>query len=325
MLVSIIIPVFNVEDYLPECLDSVLVQTHSDIEVILVDDGSSDSSGNICDNYSLKDSRIRVIHKDNSGAADARNAGIDISSGSYIAFIDSDDRADPDYIEYLLGLCTDSGADLSCCSHRVLSKGKESLYRFRKNEPGLYSGNHEVMRAFMSTRLLSASVWGKLFRRELFADVRFPEGSTFYEDDATLYRLAAAADSAVLGPEPKYLYQVRDGSLVQSNSPSASLRLIDVMNEQLGLIRSSYPELTSYAKANIIMAVNHCVMKYAEYGKFSTAPIPELKKYYREYERDFLRGISYMPAKLFSMTAYISIPSAMRIYRLLHKSYRAEL
>ena len=325
MLVSVIIPVFNVEDYLPSCLDSVLSQTHREIEVILIDDGSTDSSGKICDEYALKDSRIKVIHKANSGVADARNAGIDAASGDYIAFIDSDDYTDQDYIGYLLGLCTANSSDLACCSHRVLNSGKESNYRFRKTDPGKYTGKSDVMKAFLTTRLLSVSVWGKLFKRELFDNIRFPAGKTFYEDDSTMYRLVSESGSAVLGAEPKYVYRLHGESLIHKNTPDESLKLIDIMEDQLRLLEEHYPELVPYGKANIIMAVNHCVMKHAEYGLFHFGSKNRLKKYYREYEKFFLKGISYMPAKLFSVTAYISIPFAMRIYRLLHRVYRAEV
>ena len=316
MLVSLIIPVFKVCDYLPRLLETVLSQTHREIEVILVDDGSPDSSGEICDEYAGLDSRIKVIHKSNSGVADARNVGIDASSGDYIALIDGDDYLADDYIEYLLLLCTDNDADLSCCAWTMDIDGKLSKCSYRKREPGLYKGKHKAMEALMTTRLLSSSVWGKMFKRTLFDNIRFPVGSKYYEDDATIYRLVAAADSVMIGGESKYFYVLRSGSFIHKSFNDNILKIIDVFKERCAFIEAEYPELAVYARSDILMVVNHCVIKLSDEQLYDHPCIDGLKNYYKQYEKDFLRGISYPPAKLFSIVAYINIRLAMRLYRL---------
>ena len=322
MLVSLIITVFNVESYLPQCLDSVLAQTHDDIEVILIDDGSTDSSGDICTRYKDSDERIRVLRQENRGIADTRNAGIEASTGDYIVFVDADDRIAEDHVEYLLKLCTDNDADMACCAWTLDDHGRMSKCSYRKNEPGLYKGDHEAMRALLTTRLLSSSVWGKIYKRVLFDEVRFPEGTNYYEDDATMYRLVSHASSVAIGDRSTYYYRLRDDSLIHRTFNDNNLKMISVFEDRCAFIEARYPELAVYAKADILMAVNHCVIKMCDEELFDHPCIPGLKQYYRKYEKYYLKGISYFPAKLFSIVAYINIRLAMRLYRLSGKHTR---
>ena len=322
MLVTLIIPVFNVSNYLPRLLDSVLSQTHRELEIILIDDGSTDSSGNICDDYASKDSRIKVLHRSNSGVADARNAALDIATGEYIVFADGDDYLDSDYVKYLLNLCTNINADMACCAWSTDENGKIRKCTFRKNEPGIYKGNHEAMRALLTTRLMSSSVWGKMFKRRLFDEVRFPKGSNYYEDDATMYRIVSKAGSAAVGGESKYFYTLRDDSMIHRSFNDNNFKMIEVFEERCAFIEKNYPELSVYARSDILMAVNHCVIKMCDDRLFGHPAIKRLKPYYKRYEKDYLKGISYFPAKLFSIVAFISIRLAMRLYCLSGKHTR---
>lgn len=322
MLVSVIIPVYNVSEYLPRLMETVLSQTHKELEIITVDDGSPDDSGRICDGYAAKDSRIRVIHKSNSGVADARNAALDIASGDYIVFADGDDYLDPDYVSYLLKLCTSNDADISCCAWTTDEGGKLTKCTFRKNEPGIYTGGNEAMRALLTTRLMSSSVWGKMFKRHLFDGVRFPQGSNYYEDDATMYRIVSKAKSAAVGSESRYFYTLRDDSMIHRSFNDNNFKMIEVFEQRCAFIEKNYPELSVYAKSDILMAVNHCVIKMCDERLFGHPKIKELKAYYRKYEKYFLKGISYFPAKMFSIAAFISIRLAMRLYVLSGKHTR---
>jgi len=322
MLVSVIIPVCKVSSYLPRLMESVLSQTHKEIEIILVDDGSPDDSGEICDRYAGKDPRVKVIHRANSGVADARNAALDIAAGEYIVFADGDDYLDPDYVNYLLTLCVVNNADMSCCAWTTDENGKLTNCTFRKNEPGIYRGNHEAMRAMLTTRLLSSSVWGKMFKRKLFDGVRFPKGSNYYEDDATMYRLVSKAESAAVGGESRYFYTLRGDSMIHRSFNDNNFKMIEVFEERCAFIEKNYPELSVYARSDILMAVNHCVIKMCDDRLFGHPRIKELKTYYKRYEKDFLKGISYFPAKLFSVVAFISIRLAMRLYCLSGKHTR---
>lgn len=316
MLVSLIIPVYNVSGYLPRLMETVLSQTHKELEIILIDDGSPDPSGELCDRFASDDSRVKVIHKSNSGVADARNAGINAATGEYIAFADGDDYLENDYIEYLIRLCTENSADISCCAWTTDENGRLNKCTYRKREPGIYKGNHEAMRALLTTRLFSSSVWGKMFKKDLFDDVRFPEGTNYYEDDATMYRLASRADSVAIGGESKYFYTLRNDSMIHRSFNDNNLQMIRVFEERCNFIESEYPELSVYARSDILMAVNHCVIKMCDEKLFDHPCIRGLKVYYKCYEKDFLKGISYFPAKFFSVAAFINIRLAMRLYSL---------
>ena len=315
MLVSLIIPVFNVSDHLPKLMETVLSQTHRELEIILIDDGSSDGTGELCDGYAARDSRIKVTHTRNRGIADARNTGVDNATGDYIAFADGDDRLADDYIEYLLALCIDNGADMSCCAWTLDDHGSLTKCRYRKSDPGIYKGNHEAMRALLTTLLLSSSVWGKMYKSGLFDEVRFPEGTNYYEDDATMYRLVAHADSVAIGGDAKYFYTLREDSMIHRPFNDNNLKMIEVFEERCAFIGREYPELAVYARSDILMAVNHCVIKMCDEKLYDHPCIDGLKTYYRRYEKDFLKGISFLPAKLFSIAAYINIRFAMRLYR----------
>ena len=322
MIVSLIIPIYKVSDCLPRLLDSVLAQTHKDLEVILIDDGSPDSSGMICDEYAKKDPRFKVIHKENGGVSNARNSGLDVASGDYIAFADGDDYLAEDYIGYLLDLCTGNNADMSCCAWTLDIDGQLKKCSFRKNEPGLYTGNLEAMRAMLTTRLLSSSVWGKMFKRSLFGNVRFPDGSNYYEDDATMYRLVANAGSVAIGGDSKYFYTLRNDSMIHRSFNDNNFKMIEVFEKRCAFIEKNYPELSVYARSDILMAVNHCVIKMCDERLFDHPSIKNLKSYYKRYEKDYLKGISYFPAKMFSVAAFISIRLAMRLYCLSGKHTR---
>ena len=316
MKVSLIVPVFNVCRHLPRLMETVLSQTHREIEVILVDDGSTDSSGETCDKYASQDGRVKTIHTPNRSAADARNTGIEASTGDYVVFADGDDYLANDYVEYLLRLCTENDADVSCCAWSTDRNGSIRKCSYRKSEPGLYKGNHEAMRALLTTRLMSSSVWGKMFKRRLFDGIRFPEGSNYYEDEATIYRLVAKADSVAIGDESKYFYVMRDDSLTHRSFDDNNLKIIKVFEERCAFIEENYPELKDFARSDVLMVVNHCVIRLSNEKLFDHPSINGLKSYYKRYEKYFLKGISYFPAKLFSLAAFVNIRLAMRLYRL---------
>ncbi len=316
MLVSLIIPVYNVSNYLPKLLLTVLSQTHTELEVILINDGSTDSSGKICDKYAEDDKRIKVIHQSNRGVSDARNAGIDAATGEYLVFADGDDYLAYDYVQYLLDLCVNNSADLACCAWTYDYGQTLKKCSYRYNEPGLYLGKHEAMRALLTTRLMSSSSCGKMFKRKLFDEIRFPSGINLYEDDATIYRLVNASESVVIGSESKYFYRQRNGSAVHKPFNENNLSIIKIYEDRCSFIETNYPELALYARSDILMVVNHCVIRLANEKFYHHPSINRLKTFYKQYEKDFLKGISYFPAKLFSLAAYISIPMAMRLYKL---------
>lgn len=211
--VSIIIPIYNVEEYLEQCIDSVLAQTHKEIEVILVDDGSPDNCGAICDNYSMKDSRIRVIHKKNGGLSSARNAGLDIATGEYIMFIDSDDFIEQDMVEALLTLKAESSADIVCCGAYQYSKGKQPYIIKRtvsKNKIETYGQSDALKKLILRT--IDCSSCNKLYPKELIGSTRFIDGRN-NEDRPFLFELYQRCNTIAYCNKVYYYYRVREGSI----------------------------------------------------------------------------------------------------------------
>jgi len=207
--VSVIIPVYNVEKYLHKCLDSVINQSLSDIEIILVDDGSTDESGVICDEYSKRDRRIRVIHKKNGGLSDARNAGIENSTAPFLMFIDSDDWVEPDFCEKPYRAAIEYNADLVLFSFNV-HRIDGSIVR---KKTGMREGLLGEGEAFRYNVFFAHAAWLGLYRKELFANIRYPVGK-LYEEAATSHKTIHAAQRIWLINENLYNYRVgRPGSI----------------------------------------------------------------------------------------------------------------
>ena len=214
-LITIIVPVYRVEEYLARCVDSILAQTYKHLEIILVDDGSPDNSGTICDSYAQHDDRISVIHKQNGGLSDARNAGIDRANGSYLTFLDSDDWIPEEYIMYLYGLLKEAESDISLCN--FLKTTSEILPVSTESEIITVLTNNEVLEKYTDLgdefhpQMVMAC--GKLFKVELFKTIRFPVGR-LHEDEFTTYKLFYYAKKTVLSTRPLYYYWQRDDSIM---------------------------------------------------------------------------------------------------------------
>lgn len=199
-LVSVIVPVYNVEEYLDDCMESIVSQTYNNLEIILIDDGSTDLSGEKCDEWKKRDDRIIVIHQKNKGISATRNIGIDKSVGEWIAFIDSDDAVEEEYIEKLLFCCKKWNATISCCQSD-LSK--------------TYIGNEEICiksNIFLLSRYYQTSLWHYIYKKELFEGILFPEGK-LSEDVAVLYKLIYCAKMVVVISDILYHRTIRKGSL----------------------------------------------------------------------------------------------------------------
>lgn len=182
-MVSVIVPVYNVKPYLEECLDSILQQSYTQMEIILIDDGSTDGSGAICDSYLQKDNRFQVIHQQNQGLSAARNRGIECAAGDYLCFVDSDDYLYPNSIEILLRLCVENEADMSICTFDLLTnETKHCLQAAERISPSVevFCGNQK-MEAYLRQKKINTAAWGKMYAAKLFRELRFPVGK-LYED-----------------------------------------------------------------------------------------------------------------------------------------------
>ena len=206
--VSVIVPVYNVAPYLREALDSVVGQSYRNLEIIIVDDGSTDGSSEICDEY-LSDLRVQVIHQENRGLSNARNVGLDLSSGVYIAFLDSDDAFHPDFVQKMVDGIGD--ADVEVCRYEVHQRILESRGHISpRAKEGVYS-QKEALQALADGRI-NVAVWNKLYRRELWWEIQFPDGHN-YEDIETTYRIFDCCKRVKVLDQTLYLHRRRPGSI----------------------------------------------------------------------------------------------------------------
>ena len=219
VLVSIIVPVYNIEKYISRCIESILTQTYSNIELILVDDGATDGSAKLCQDYATKDSRIRVLHQPNQGLSAARNAGLDNARGEYVFFVDGDDYILSNTISDLLMVSSKTGADVVACgfSHVTDSyfKGSGGEARFTGTFPGIWSGSESVVQ-MMTTNNICTVAWNKLYKRSLFTDIRYPIGK-LHEDEYTTYKLLYKSKIVAYVPEMYYKYYQRSEGIMSAD------------------------------------------------------------------------------------------------------------
>lgn len=216
-LVSIIVPIYKVEPYLLRCLDSIVNQTYTNLEIILVDDGSPDGSPHICDEYAGEDSRIVVIHKKNGGQSEARNQGLDICKGDYISFVDSDDWVEPTYIEELLKLITKEDADIAICELKR-TKLFEEKNKPQKIDYQYYTSAEAIRRLFVQKEVSFIGPVCKIYKRRLFNKVRFPVGK-FHEDEFVTHVLFSHAKKIVYTSAILYYYYQRADSTMGTPHP----------------------------------------------------------------------------------------------------------
>ena len=223
-LISIIVPIYKVEPYLRRCLDSIVNQTYTNLEIILVDDGSPDGCPQICDEYAVKDKRIIVIHKENGGLSAARNAGLDICKGEYISFIDSDDWVSEKYIKTLFNISTKENADIAIGEYISTSGNilKEQNSIFIKT----FSSKEALFRLFSKNNTTYTISCAKLYKRELFSSLRFPIGK-YHEDEFTTYILFYNSKKIVYTSEILYYYYQRAGSIVSTRHPWDVLEFLE--------------------------------------------------------------------------------------------------
>ena len=232
-IISIIVPVYNVEKYLKQCVDSILAQTFSDIEIILVDDGSPDECPKICDEYQKKDARVRVIHKSNGGLSDARNAGIKAAKGEYIGFVDSDDYIAPDMYEKLYKMMNDTGADMAVCQAVIVTD--DSSAQYTDSDEIKLLDKDEALYRMICKRLFTVNSWNKLYKKNLFNNIMFPV-NMLYEDLATTYKLIDKCKTVVYSPMKKYAYRQRAGSIMNLTGYMVSTDKIKIVNEMLNYL-----------------------------------------------------------------------------------------
>ena len=280
--ISIIIPVYKVEKYIRKCVDSAINQTHLNLEIILVDDGTPDNSGKICDEYAQKDTRIKVIHKKNGGLSDARNFGLDIAKGKYIFLLDSDDYIEKDTIEYLYELCERYNADIGIGKTRFLYENQQSNIKSPSKDNIKIYNTEEALETMLYSQEFTNSAWNKLYKTELFANIRFPVGK-LYEDLATTYKLISKSKQTVLGSKYTYNYIMnRDNSIMNKKFNIKRMEGLDFCEEILDFVSKKYPTIKNAAISRLYI---ECISIYNEIpmGKQFKEERARVKKYLRKY------------------------------------------
>lgn len=318
-LISVIVPIYNVEQFLRPCVDSILNQTYSNLQIVLVDDGSTDSCSTICDEYASQDDRIFVIHKSNGGLSDARNAGIDIARGSYITFIDSDDVIAVDMIEYLYALFRISNADISVCQRADIDEAGVDIAVHKKmlKEDYILSNNKACMRDFMLRNFIDVSTWAKLYRLDLFCNIRYPKGR-YHEDVFTTYKLIALSNIVAVGHQSKYYYRQRLGSITKQQFSPKHFDGVYGHLEMANFIGKYYPDLLPQAYSMLIYAANQCAYKMGCAGCVDSEYINRLLPIYRSYLVYFLRDPrAHLFSKMFALGSWCNLRMMIRLVKLL--------
>lgn len=245
-LISVIIPIYNVEKYLEKCIKSVINQTYTNIEIILVNDGSTDKCACICEKYKKIDSRIVIINKENGGLSDARNVGIDVSKGEYLAFIDSDDYVSEDYLEYLYKIICENKVDISVCDFCEVYENENLVNKEEENNIKIFN-DAEAIEIMLYQREFDHSAWGKLYRKYLFDNLRFPKGRLF-EDIAIMYELINKVNKVGFGSKKNYYYLIRKDSIMNKEFNVKKMDLIEFSKKMVLFIDEKYPDLRKAAR-----------------------------------------------------------------------------
>ena len=243
-MISVIVPVYNVEKYLERCVKSIVAQTYKDLEILLIDDGSTDKSGKMCDDFQQTDSRIKVFHKQNGGLSDARNYGIEHSAGEFISFVDSDDYIDEKMLETLHRLITENDADLAVCSAMDVFEGKEvtpvkEIKEFNLNKVESYK--------YMLRGDGIPSACNKLYKRQTVGNVRFPVGK-LYEDGFFTPQILKKVEKTAVTSKPMYYYFRRADSITTKPFRKGDLDVIEAYDKCVKQVKELCPEALPYAE-----------------------------------------------------------------------------
>lgn len=253
--ISVVLPVYRVEPYLESCIESIRRQTYRNLEIILVDDGSPDGCPAICDAFAKKDNRIRVIHKENGGLSDARNAGTSKATGEYITFVDSDDLVEDTYVEYLYGLIEKYNCNMSLCTHTVkFENGKEIRYGDGSDE---MLSAHDCLSRMLYHDVIDTSAWGKMYETGMAKTILYPKGMLF-EDIGTTYRFFMESRQIACGYRSQYVYMQRKNSIVSGTFNPHKLDLLVMTDRMAEDVKKTYPDLSN------------AVLRRRVYARFST-------------------------------------------------------
>lgn len=262
-LISIIMPVYNVEKYLERALNSVINQTYTNLEIILINDGSNDNSGVLCEEMAKKDRRIKVIHQENSGVAMARNIGLKNATGKYIGFVDPDDVISNKMYEILYKAIMDNDSNIATCNYVTFMKEIPKFDEFYKAE---VLTNDEAIKEIMKDKKVTSYCWDKLFDIELFKDIEFPNVKSF-EDAGTIFKLFLKVDKAVHVDMNLYGYYIRDNSITGEYNMKYIMDFAKIVKYRYDILLKEKPSLCEYVNLNRVNFSTRCFLDIAKHKK----------------------------------------------------------
>ena len=310
--ISIIIPVYKVEEYLDDCIESVVNQTYQNLEIILVDDGSIDNCPKMCDAWAKKDQRIKVVHKKNGGLSSARNAGIDVMTGDYVMFVDSDDSIHSQTCEILLNNLQKSDSDISMASSRnvfEIKNLKEKKYNLSEIDNLIFE-NDEVYELIFNKKIpMIMTSWMKLYKKEIFESLRFDEGK-LHEDEFIIHKTLNLCKRLIFCDLPLYNYLQRRGGIIKSSYSEKRLQILEALENRIDFTKQNHPK---YERDAIIQYMKMCMYCYyrVKFAKLDKTILNEVKqkidKYYKQGYSDRKIKLFYKAPWLFEKLLYIKL------------------
>ncbi|MGN0707576.1 MAG: glycosyltransferase [Faecalibacterium sp.] len=312
-MLSIIVPVYNVEDYLEECIDSILHSTYKEFELILIDDGSTDASGRICDQYAEKSENVVVIHQQNEGQAIARNKGIEIAKGDYIGFVDSDDYIEETMYEKMIKTIEDFNADVVVCRHYDDFDGKK-VPRLVDSYIKIYTGT-EAAKLALEDKKINSYVWDKVFRRSLFQGIYFTPGR-YFEDTMLIPQILIKAAKVACIPEPLYYYRFRLNGTMNTLNQKRFLDKIYAVEDNIQMAMQQFPDMVKI----LMLRNSEAIRDLADSKCFQDLSDEYRGIYIQRYRECYFQSKSLesdlcLKVKLARLLLYIS----PRIYNLLRR------
>lgn len=292
--ISIIVPVYNVEKYIKRCVDSLLEQTYSDIEIILVDDGAKDNSGSLCDDLAKNDDRIKVFHKENGGLSSARNYGIEKATGDYVCFVDSDDYVSPDYCRKMIEVSQSENADIVVCNY-IRFSGERCTESIDSTDAYQVFNRVDALKnlyALDGERYTLA--WNKLYKRSVIADIRYPE-SLINEDEFTTYKFLLNADKIVTMDDVLYFYFKNDNSITTNAKYLENLDVFKALEERRGILEKR-SDMSEVLKLHDKTYLNRIIFRNRDLIKINKNMYKDLLGKYRGYYskvKGHVKGVGY--------------------------------
>ena len=315
-MISVIVPVYNVKKYLKKCVDSILSQTYSEFELILVDDGSKDGSGELCDDLQKLDDRIRVIHQENAGLSVARNTGTKAAKGDYIAYIDSDDWVMPNYLEELYQNLMEYQAQVSVCGYQVVGEYAEVITDDKNKEHVVshYTGREATEQIVRYHKRFMITAWGKLYHKSVLDLLYYPDGRA-HEDEFVTYKVFYESEKVAVSTKALYMYLQRDGSIMQSYSEKRLDALTALKETILYFEEKADADMRMYAIKRYVLNLQivwYRVKKYLAERKDILVDLRcEWKKWFHENRKNIWKTATFV--EKVSLCVFLFSPSAYSI------------